>query len=158
MKSIIFVLTVSGAAVNAILKTNDDGNAQRFTVMQVEKPEGVSADKFPFRAGDVLNIQEVLKFAAISNKKGLLTITKLIREDATGSEEMELPEVIKVTITVPENAILSINGEKQEGLSWEGYLFSGESVTYKAELTGKEPIEEKIVAAGEDITEEVEFT
>jgi len=157
MKSIIFVLTVSGAAVNAILKTNDDGNAKRFTVMQVERPENVSSDAFPFRNGDVLNIQEVLKFAAISNKKELLTITKLIHEDATGSEELELPEVSKVTITVPENAVLSINGEKQNGLSWEGYLFAGESVTYKAELTGKTPIEKKITANGEDVEEEVTF-
>ena len=156
MKSIIFVLTVSGAAVNAILKTNDDGNAKRFTVMQVEKPENVSSDAFPFRIGDVLNIQEVLKFAAISNKKELLTI-KLVREDATGSEELELPGVSKVTITVPENAVLSINGEKQNGLSWEGYLFAGESVTYKAELTGETPIEKKITADGEDVEEEVTF-
>lgn len=157
MKSIIFVLTVSGAAVNAILKTNDDGNAKRFTVMQVEKPENVSFDVFPFRIGDVLNIQEVLKFAAISNKKELLTIAKLIREDAAGSEELELPEVSKVTITVPENAVLSINGEKQNGLSWEGYLFVGESVTYKAELAGKTPVEKKITADGEDVEEEVTF-
>lgn len=157
MKSIIFVLTVSGEAVNAILKTNDDGNAKRFTVMQVEKPENVSSDAFPFRIGDVLNIQEVLKFAAISDKKELLTVTKLVREDATGSEELELPEVSKVTITVPENAILSINGEKQNGLSWEGYLFAGESVTYKAELTGETPIEEKITADGEDVEEDVTF-
>ena len=157
MKSIIFALTVSGAAVNAILKTNDDGNAKRFTVMQVEKPENVSSDVFPFRTGDVLNIQEVLKFAAISNKKELLTINKLVREDATGSEELELPEVSKITITVPENAFLSINGEKQNGLSWEGYLFVGESVTYKAELAGKTPVEKKITADGEDVEEEVTF-
>lgn len=157
MKSIIFVLSVSGAAVNAILKTNDDGNAKRFTVMQVEKPEDISSDVFPFRIGDVLNIQEVLKFAAISNKKELLNITKLVREDAVSSEELELPGISKVTIAVPENAVLSINGEKQNGLSWEGYLFAGESVTYKAELAGEDPVEEKITATGEDIEKEVTF-
>ena len=157
MKSIIFVLTVSGKAANAILKTNNDGNAKRFTVMQVEKPEGVSFDVFPFRIGDVLNIQEVLKFAAMSNRKGLLTITKLVCEDAVGSEELELPLVSRVTITVPENAVLSINGEKQDGLVWVGYLFVGESVTYKAELDGETPVEDTIIANGEDVEEEVTF-
>ena len=157
MKSIIFVLTVSGATVNAILKTNDDGNAKRFTVMQVEKPEGVSSDAFPFRAGDVLNIKDVLRFAAISNKKELLTITKLVREDATGTEEIELPGVSEITISVPENAVLSINGEKQNGLSWVGYLITGESVAYKAELAGNAPQEGEITATGTDIEEEITF-
>ena len=157
MKSIIFVLTVSGATVNAILKTNDDGNAKRFTVMQVEKPESVSFDAFPFRAGDVKNIQDILKFAAISNKKELLTITKLVREDATGKEEIELPGVSEITISVPENAVLSINGEKQDGLSWVGYLITGESVSYKAELDGNDSKEGVVIATGEDIEEEITF-
>ena len=157
MKSIIFVLTISGETVNATLKTNDDGNAERFTVMQVEKPEDVSFDAFPFRAGDVLNIKDVLRFAAISNKKELLTITKLVREDAYDSEEIELPGVSEITISVPENAVLSINGEKQNRLSWVDYLITGESVSYKVELDGNDPQEGKITATGEDIEEEITF-
>lgn len=47
MKSIVIVLTIGGVAQNAILKTNDDGKSQNFTIMQVEKPAGLSAGGFP---------------------------------------------------------------------------------------------------------------
>lgn len=160
MKSIIFVLNVNDAVKNAVLKTNDDGNSNRFTVMQVEKPDELNSDIFPFRVGDVLNIQDVLKFAGMSNKRGILSITKLVKEDATNSEEIQLPLVSKVTITIPENSIITINGEKQEveELKWEGYLFKGESLIYKVELDGENPEEEKIISNGEDINIEVEFS
>lgn len=158
MKSIVIVLTIGGVVQNAILKTNDDGNSQNFTIMQVQKPDGLSAGVFPFRYGDVCNIKDVLDKLAYLKATGDLTITAIYKEDAYGKTEItsSLPVVKKVTVSVTnEGAKLTINGEVQKGLSWVGILAKGEGVTYKAELEGYVTQEGTLTVTTSDITKSI---
>ena len=158
MKSIIVVLTISGESKNAILKTNRDNNAQRFTIMQVQMPDGLSSVAFPFRPGDVYNISELLEELSMRNAKGILTITGVYDEDATAKTEItsKLPVIKKVQITVTNTgATLTINGEVQKGLQWVDYLHKGESVTYVAELEGMTTQTETLTVSTSNITKSI---
>lgn len=161
MKSIILVLTVGGVSQNAILKTNDDGSHQRFTIMQVQKPAGLSSDAFPFRYGDVYNIQDLLEQIAMLGAQGHLTITGIYKEDATGKTDLStiMPVIKKVQITVTNaGATLKIDGVTQPGLSWVGYLHKGESVTYSAELEGYTTDTDTLTVNTSDITKSITLT
>lgn len=161
MKSIIVVLTISGNSEKAILKTNRDNNAQRFTIMQVQKPAGLTADEFPFRPGDVYNISELLEELSMRNAKGILTITGIYDEDAVAKTEItsKLPVIKKVQITVTNTgATLTIDGKVQDGLEWVGYLHKGESVTYVAELEGMTTQTKTLTVSTSNITESVTLT
>lgn len=158
MKSIVIVLTIGGVSKNAIIKTNDDGKSQNFTIMQVEKPAGLSAGVFPFRYGDVCNIKDVLDKLAYLKATGDLAITAIYKEDANSKVNItsSLPVIKKVTVSVTnEGATLTINGEVQKGLSWVGILAKGESVAYKAELEGYTTQEGTLTVTTSDITEEI---
>lgn len=156
MKSVIVLLTVSGNNVPAIIRTNDDGKCQNVTIMQVNRPEGVSEHEFPFKMGTVWNYSDIYETLAMLAAKGLLTIVSVTKESADDKESITLPVIKKVEITVTnEGATLTIDGVAQPGLDWVGYLHKGESVTYVAELEGYTTQTKTLTVNTSDITETV---
>lgn len=157
MKSIIIALTVGGNSVNAVLKTNaDNAKVNNVTIMQVERPAGVSVTAFPFRAGTQWNIADILELLALKGAQGQLTITSVKFEDMGSSVSMTLPVIKKVAVSVTnDGATLKIDGVTQPGLSWVGYLHKGESVTYSAELEGYTTQTDTLTVNNSDITEEI---
>lgn len=159
MRSIIIVLTpAGGTSQTAILKTDNEGNGQRFTVMQVERPSGLTSDTFPFRYGDVYNIQELLQKLAELQAWGYFSISSITKEDADSSVSLtaSLPVIKKVTVTVTNaGATLTIDGEVQSSLSWVGIRAKGATVAYKAELEGYTTQQGTLTVNTSDITESI---
>lgn len=139
MKSYIFAIAVAEEVFKAVLKTNDDGgNCNRFTVMTVDRPDEVPADVFPFRPGDVLSVDEILKYAGNANADGNVTINSVNREDGAKSETLTIPVMKDWSIEVTnEGATLTVNNEVQKSLKVSGRASVGETIAYKAELEGK---------------------
>lgn len=92
MKSIVVALTIGGNKQNAILKTNDDGKSSKFTIMQVEKPAGLTDNDFPFRYGQVVDTQEVINTLAILDTTGVLSIDSVSIEDANTKGSLSLDD------------------------------------------------------------------
>ena len=158
MKSIIIALTVSNVSKKAVIRTNKDNASSRFTIMQVERPDGVSSDEFPFRYGDVYNIQDLLDKLSLLVAQGKLTITNIYEEDANSKKSLSsiMPVIKKVTISVTnDGAILKINGVVQNKSSWIGYLYKGDSVTYSAELDGYTTDTDTLTVSTSDITKSI---
>ena len=159
MRSIIIVLTpAGGTSQTAILKTDNEGNGQRFTVMQVERPSGLTSDTFPFRYGDVYNIQELLQKLAELQAWGYFSISSITKEDSDSSVSLtaSLPVIKKVTVTVTNaGATLTIDGEVQSSLSWIGIRAKGATVAYKAELEGYTTQQDTLTVNTSDITESI---
>ena len=156
MKSVVVLLTVSGNNVPAIIRTNDDGNCQNVTIMQVDKPAGVSDDAFPFKRGTVWNYSDIYEKLALLQAMGSLTIVSVSTESSDEKSSITLPVIKKVTITVTNSgATLTINGEVQSGLSWVGYLHKGESVTYVAKKEGYTTQTQTLTVNTSDITESI---
>lgn len=152
MKSIVVLLSVDGEIVSAVIRTNDDGNCQNITIMEVDIPEGVSENAFPFKRGTVCNYSDIYETLAMQGAKGELDIVEVHKEDANESELVDVQLIYAVEITVTnEGATLTINGEVQPGLSWLGYLHNGESVTYSAELEGYTTQTDTIVVDEDDV-------
>ena len=156
MKSVVVLLTVSGNNVPAIIRTNDDGECQNITIMEVDKPEGVSEHAFPFRRGTVWNYSDIYETLAMQGAKGELTIVSVTKESADEKSSITLPVIKKVQVTVTNaGATLKIDGVVQPGLSWVGYLHKGESVTYVAEKEGYTTQTQTLTVNTSDITESV---
>ena len=156
MKAIVVLLTIGGVNTPAVIRTNDDGKCQRFTIMEVDKPAGLSENDFPFKRGTVYNYSDVLEILAMLGAQGKLTIVSVTKEDANAKASLTLPVIKKVQITVTnEGATLKIDGEVQPGLSWVGYLHKGESVTYSAELEGYNTDTDTLTVSTSDITKSI---
>lgn len=138
MKDFVFVYTRDSKPVNAVLRTDLD-HGDMFTVMQVMRPESVSVNVFPFRNGDVFNVGDIQKFVAMQNMgtDPDAKPTAVYVQNPPESEQLEIPEYHKVTITVTnEGATLKINGAVVPGLTWSDYIEKGHSVAWEASLTG----------------------